>query len=71
MEVPEGTIERGVDGLVGARLNDLGKRQWEATRQQMIRSYGDYPGKDDPNAPQPEFTPGVPAYNPFTNTWTE
>ncbi len=68
LDVPEGQVTR-LDGQINARLSDLGKRQWLATKKRMVEEFGDYPDKDDPEAPQPTIVPGRPSFNPFTGKW--
>lgn len=64
-----GEVSTDLDGQVSMRLNDLGKREWVRKREKLLADFGDFPGKDDPNAPQPKIEPGKPALNPFTGVW--
>ena len=64
-----GDVSTDLDGQISMRLNDLGKREWVRKRDKMLADFGDFPGKDDPNAPQPKVEPGTPTYNPYTDVW--
>jgi len=64
-----GEVSTDLEGQVSMRLNDLGKREWVRKREKMVADFGDFPGKDDPNAPQPKIEPGKPSFNPFTGEW--
>jgi len=64
-----GDVSTDLDGQVQMRLNDLGKREWVRKRDKLVADFGDYPGKDDPGAPQPKIEPGQPTYNPYTDVW--
>jgi hypothetical protein len=68
---PHGDVYRGPDGSLKLRLNDAGKQAYEEERARKLSTFGVYPGHDDPAAPPPPLTPGIPSFNPFTGQWSE
>lgn len=71
MTTPHGDIYRDQNGALQLQLNDEGKAAYEQERARIVQSYGAYPGHDDPAAPPPPITPGMPHFNPYTGQWTE
>jgi hypothetical protein len=65
---PSGTVRRGADGSV--KVLSLSPELYAAKRHfeaKVVREkFGFYPGKDDPNAPQPTVEAGSMFFNPFT-----
>jgi hypothetical protein len=68
---PHGDVFRGPDGELKLRLNEEGKMAYEEERFRKLSTFGAYPGHDDPGAPPPPLTPGMPSFNPFTGQWSE
>jgi hypothetical protein len=68
---PHGDVFRDHTGKLMLRLNDQGKQAYEEERARKLGTFGVYPGHDDPAAPPPPLTPGVPSFNPFTGQWSD
>jgi hypothetical protein len=68
---PHGDVFRAADGRLMLQLNDQGKQAYEEERARKLSTFGHYPGHDDPGAPPPPLTPGLPSFNPFTGQWSE
>ncbi len=67
---PHGDLYRDAQGQLQLQLNDQGKAMYEQERGRMRQGFGVFPGHDDPGAPPPPLTPGIPAFNPFTGKWS-
>lgn len=68
---PHGDVFRDHTGALKLRLNDAGKQAYEEERARKLGTFGAYPGHDDPTAPPPPLTPGLPSFNPFTGQWSD
>lgn len=71
VDTPMGTVTRGPDGAPHILLSDQGKAHYAQLQAQEVQKYGDHPFKGLPGAPQPQFTPGRPHFNPFSGTWSD
>lgn len=75
--VPVGTYERVVKDSYdefklpsGAPLSPKQNAAFKADAHAQLEQFGDYPGKNDPNAPPPPIRPGGRSFNPFTGKFT-
>lgn len=69
-QTPQGTLEKLPDGRLKVKdLSAEAKVIIEKVKMDEIRSFGNFPGMDDPNAPPPPVEVGTPWFNPFTGIW--
>lgn len=70
--MPNGQVEKMDDGRIQVRgLSERGKARLEELVRVGEKSFGNYVGRDDPNAPKPPIVPGMPAFNPDTGKWSQ
>lgn len=66
---PHGDVFRDRDGRLKMNLSEAGKQRWQERRMEALRTFGTYPGMDDPEADPPPVVPGMPMFNPFEARW--
>lgn len=66
---PYGPVVTGPDGEASVQLTPEGKILWAQEKEGLRSRFGMYPLAGDPNAPQPDLTPGRLFYNPFTGEY--
>ncbi len=76
----EGISVKEYDSMIEAGMKDIPKhetddpvkkREHVEDMKRQMKSFGDYPGKGDPNAPNPPVKPGRINFNPFTGSFTD
>lgn len=66
---PFGPVVVGPDGSPSVQLTPEGKILFAQEKTAMQGRFGAHPFAGDPNAPQPNLTPGRRFYNPFTGEY--
>jgi hypothetical protein len=51
-------------------MSRRGREAWTIEAERQLGDFGDYPGKDDPDAPNPPIRPFGQSFNPFNGVFT-
>jgi hypothetical protein len=71
--IPQGLYDRTVGTAKTAwdRVDPKFGKAAAISVERQLAKFGDWPGKNDPNAPPPPIQPFGPSFNPFTGEWIQ